>query len=71
VPLTTITENKSEFGVVFGFIVVVLGLAAIRGAEGAPILAGAMGIAAVGILLGLFDLREVERACVAHGWTFV
>lgn len=53
--MTTIAENKSEVGVIFGFVVVVLGLAALRGAEGAPLLAGAMGIAAVGILLGLLN----------------
>jgi ADP-ribosyl-[dinitrogen reductase] hydrolase len=45
--MTTIVEKKGELGFVFGFLVVVLGLAAWRGAEGAPILAGAAAVGAI------------------------
>jgi hypothetical protein len=135
--MTTITEKKSEFGFIFGFVIVVLVLVAIR-AKDAPFLSGALVIVAIGILLGLiswwrkpapslrispseivygrldqpgmrirrdasptgrlefrmgfkrsgwflvlvdattpqslsmlgFDMNEVGRACVEHGWTF-
>jgi hypothetical protein len=135
--MTTIAEKKSEFGFIFGFVIVVLVLVAIR-AEDAPFLSGALVIIAVGTLLALinwwrkpapslrispdeivygrleqpgmrirrdaspsgrlqfrmgfkrsgwflvlvdattpqslsmlgFDMNEVGRACVAHGWTF-
>ena len=135
--MTTIPEKKSEFGFIFGFVIVVLVLVAIR-AKDAPILSAALIIAAVAILLGLiswwrkpapslrispdeivygrldqpgmrirrdasptgrlqfrmgfkrsgwflvlvdattpqslsmlgFDMNEVARACVEHGWTF-
>ena len=135
--MTTIPEKKSEFGFIFGFVIVVLVLVAVR-AEDAPILSAALVIVAVGILLALlnwwrkpapslrispdeivygrldqpgmrirrdaspsgrlqfrmgfkrsgwvlvlvdahepqslsmmgFDMNEVGRACVEHGWTF-
>jgi hypothetical protein len=52
--MTTITEKKSEFGFIFGFVIVVLVLVAIR-AEDAPILSAALVIVAVGILLALIN----------------
>ena len=52
--MTTIAEKKSEFGFIFGFVIVVLVLVAIR-AEDAPILSAALIIVAVGILLGLIS----------------
>jgi hypothetical protein len=135
--MMTIPEKKSEFGFIFGFVIVVLVLVAIR-AKDAPILSAALVIAAVAILLALlnwwrkpasslristdeivygrldqpgmrirregsptgrlqfrmgfkrsgwflvlvdaptpqslamtgFDMNEVARACVQHGWTF-
>jgi hypothetical protein len=136
--MTMIAEKKSEVDVNAGFLVIVLGLAALRGAEGAPVVAGILAIVAVGILVAWlswrrkpapmlaispeeifygrldqpgmrisreaspsgrlrfhmgfqrsgwvlaladapgqpgismigFDMREVERACVEHSWTF-
>jgi hypothetical protein len=52
--MTTIPEKKSEFGFIFGFVIVVLVLVAIR-AKDAPILSAALIIAAVAILLGLIS----------------
>ena len=135
--MTTIPEKKRPFDILAGFLIIVLGLAAARGAQNAPIPAAVMAILALGILVvwlnwrrkpaavlvispdkivygrldqpGLritrdgsgrlrlrqpyhrrgwylmpadapdrpgilmigFDLSEVRRACVAHGWTFV
>jgi hypothetical protein len=134
--MTTIPEKKGEVDVIAGFLVIALGFAAWRGAEGAPIVAGVLAIVAVGILVAWlnwrrkpapmlavspeeifygrldqpgmrinrdasgrllfrrgfrnsgwflllanapdqagismigFDMAEVARACVAHGWTF-
>jgi hypothetical protein len=137
--VTTIPEKKRPFDIIAGFLIIMLGLAALRGAQGAPVLAAVMAILALGILVvwlnwrrkpaavlrispheivygrldqpGLritrggsarlrmrhsyrrrrwypylmpadapdrpgilmmgFDVSEVRRACVAHGWTFV
>jgi hypothetical protein len=135
--VTTITEKKRPFDIIAGFLIIMLGLAAFRGAQGAPVLAALIAILALGILgvwlnwrrkpaavlvispheivygrldqPGLritrdgsgrlrlrqpyhrrgwylmpadapdrpgilmigFDLSEVRRVCVAHGWTFV
>ncbi|HSL34534.1 MAG TPA: hypothetical protein VK871_12840 [Candidatus Limnocylindrales bacterium] len=49
--MTTIAEKKSEVGVIALFLVAVFALAAWRGMEGAPILAGAFALAAVGVLV--------------------
>ena len=51
--MTTIVEKKGQLGVVLGFLIVVFGLAAWRGAEGAPIIAAAAGIGAVGLAIWL------------------
>ena len=135
--MTTIPEKKRPFDIIAGFLIIMLGLAAFRGWQGAPVVAALMAIVALGILVvwltwrrkpaavlvisppgivygrldqpGLritrdgsgrlrlrqshhgrgwylmpadapdrpgilmmgFDLSEVRRACVAHGWTFV
>jgi hypothetical protein len=135
--VTTIPEKKRPFDIIAGFLIIMLGLAAFRGAQGAPVPAALMAILALGILVvwlnwrrkpatvlrispheivygrldqpGLritrddsgrlrfhrtyhrrhwylmpadapdrpgiwmigFDMSEVRRACVAHGWTFV
>lgn len=135
--MTTIPEKKRPFDILAGFLIIVLGLAAARGAQNAPIPAAVMATLALGILImwltwrrkpaamlrispdeivygrldqpgvrlthdgsgrlrlrqpynrggwylsladapgqpGIsmigFDLWEVQRACVAHGWTFV
>jgi hypothetical protein len=135
--VTTIPEKKRPFDIIAGFLIIMLGLAAFRGAQSAPVPAALMAILALGILVvwlnwrrkpaavlvistheivygqldqpGLritrdgsgrlrfrqshrsrswylmpadapdrpgifmigFDLSEVRRACVAHGWTFV
>jgi hypothetical protein len=134
--VTTISEKKSAVTGIAGFLVVILGFAAFRGAERAPLVAGILAALALGILVvwlswwrkpapmlaispeeifygrldqpgirivrdgngrlrfrrgfknsgwrlvladapdqpGIsmlgFDLGEVERACVVHGWTF-
>jgi hypothetical protein len=48
--MTTIAEKKGQVGFLFMFMVVVLGFAAFRGAENAPIIAGLMGLGAAGFL---------------------
>jgi hypothetical protein len=134
--MTTIAEKRGETDLIAGFLVVVFGLAAFRGAENAPILAGVAVLLAVVVLVfwvtyrrkpvprlaisereivygrtdqpGMritrnesgrllfrmgfkrsgwflvlvdapspqaismigFDMNEVRRACIEHGWTF-
>ncbi len=134
--MTTIVEKRREIDAVAWFLVLVLGFAAWRGAEGAPVIAAIMAFLAAGTLVAWlawrrkpasmltispdeiffgrldqtgvlivrdatgrlrihegvpgsgwfleladtpdqpgismigFDLREVERACLGHGWTF-
>jgi hypothetical protein len=46
--VTTIVEKKSEFGFIFGFLAVVLGFAAWRGLENATVVAGLLGLGAIG-----------------------
>jgi hypothetical protein len=48
--VTTIPEKKGATGFIFGFLAVVFGLAAVRGAQGAPILAAAAAIGAVALV---------------------
>ena len=48
--MTTIVEKKGQFGFIFGFLAAVLGLAAWRGMEGAPILAAVLAAGAIGCL---------------------
>ena len=134
--MTTIAENKGQVDVIAGFLVIVLGFAAWRGSQGAPVVAAILAVIAIVILVvwlnwrrkptpmlaispeeivygrldqpgmrihrdasgrlifrrgfrnsgwflsladspdqpGLsmigFDMGEVSRACVTHGWTF-
>jgi hypothetical protein len=51
--MTTIAEKKRDAGFVFGFLAIVLGFAAWRGAEKAPIVAGLMAVGAVILVVAL------------------
>jgi hypothetical protein len=63
--MTTIAEKKSEVGVIALFLVAVLALAAWRGMEGAPILAGVSAIAAVAILIAWWSWQRKPAPILA------
>lgn len=48
--MTTIAENRRQIDLIAWFLVVALGFAAIRGGSGAPLVAGILAVAAIGIL---------------------
>ena len=56
--MTTIVERKRDLDVIFGFLVIVLGFAAVRGAEKAPIAAAVMGTVAVALLVAWILMRR-------------
>jgi HAMP domain-containing protein len=56
--VTTIVEKKRDLDVLFGFLVIVIGLAAVRGAEKAPIAAAVMGAFAVALLVAWILMRQ-------------
>ncbi|HET9522320.1 MAG TPA: hypothetical protein VFO73_14825 [Candidatus Limnocylindrales bacterium] len=63
--MTTITEKKSQTDVIAVFLIVVFGLAAWRGAERAPIMAGLAAVAAVGVLAIWLYWRRKPAAILA------
>ena len=63
--MTTIPEKRREIDLIAGFLVVVLGLAAFRGASGAPALAALAAIGAVGVLVAWVRWRRKPRPFLA------
>jgi hypothetical protein len=63
--MTTIPEKKWEVDLIAGFLVIALGFAAFRGAQGAPIVAGVLAILAVGILVVWVDWRRKPAPMLA------
>ena len=56
--MTTIVEKKRDLDVIFGFLVIVIGLAAVRGAEKALVAAAVMGALAIALLVAWFLMRR-------------
>ena len=63
--MTTIPEKKGEIDVVAAFLVIVLGFAAWRGKDGAPVVAAILGILAIVILVVWLNWRRKPPAMLA------
>jgi hypothetical protein len=63
--VTTIPEKKREIDLIAGFLVIVFGFAAWRGAQGAPVVAAILAVLAVGILVIWLNWRRKPAAMLA------
>jgi hypothetical protein len=69
--VTTIPEKKRPFDILAGFLIIMLGVAAFRaaqgpqGGQGAPVVAAVIGILALGILVVWLDWRRKPAAVLA------
>jgi hypothetical protein len=63
--MTTITEKRREIDAIALFLVIAFALAAWRGSQGAPIIAGAFALGAVGILIAWLYWRRKPASIIA------